>query len=36
MWFNGTVHNRHQCRETTVLGCHRCLINTGVENINNI
>jgi len=26
-----TVHNRHQCRKTTVLGCHRCLINTGVE-----
>jgi len=28
---NGTVHIRHQCRKTTVLSCHRCLINTGVE-----
>jgi hypothetical protein len=27
---------KHQCRETTVLTCHRCLINTGVENMNNI
>jgi len=30
-WSNGRVHNRHRCRKTTVLGCHRCLINTGVE-----
>jgi len=28
---NGTLHNRHQCRKTTVLGYHRCIINTGVE-----
>ncbi len=28
---NGTVHNRYQCRKTAVLGCHRCLINIGVE-----
>ncbi len=25
----------HQCRKTTVLSCHECLINTGDENINN-
>jgi hypothetical protein len=23
---------RHQCRETTVLSCHRCLISSGVKN----
>jgi len=23
--------NRHQCRKTIVLSCHRCVINTGVE-----
>ncbi len=27
---------RHQCRKTTVLSCYRCLINTGVEKMNNI
>jgi len=27
---------RHQCRITTVLSCHRCLINTGVEKMNYI
>jgi len=25
---------RHQYRKTTVLSCHRCLINTGVEKMN--
>ncbi len=33
-WFfnyNRTVHFRHQCKKTTVLSCHICLINTGVE-----
>jgi hypothetical protein len=30
------VHIRHQCRKTTVLSRHRCLINTGVEKMNNI
>ncbi len=25
-----------QCRKTTVLSCHRCLLNTGVENISNV
>ncbi len=30
------AHIRHQCRKTTVLSCHRCLINTGVEKMNNI
>ncbi len=28
---NRTARIRHQCRKTTVLSCHRCLINTGVE-----
>ncbi len=28
---NRTAHIRHQCRKTTVLSCHGCLINTGVE-----
>ncbi len=27
---------RHQRRKTTVLSCHRCLIYTGVEKMNNI
>jgi hypothetical protein len=22
---------RHLCRKTTVLSCHRCLFNTGIE-----
>ncbi len=34
--FNRTACIRHQCRKTTVSRCHRCLINTGVEKINNI
>ncbi len=29
---NRTLHIRHQCRKTTVLSCHRCLINKFVEN----
>jgi len=33
---NGTVCIRHQCRKTAVLSSHRCLINTGVEKMNNI
>jgi len=33
---NRTTHMRHQCRKTTALSCHRCLINTGVEKMNNI
>ncbi len=32
----GTAHIPHQCRKTTVLSCHRCLIKTGVEKMNNI
>ncbi len=28
---NRRAHIRHQCRKTTLLGCHRCLINIGVE-----
>jgi hypothetical protein len=36
LWHNGTARNRHQCRKTAVLGCHRCLINSGVEKMNNI
>ncbi len=26
--FNETAHIQHQCRKTTVLSCHRCLIKT--------
>ncbi len=33
---NRRAHIRHQCRKTTVLRCHRCLINTGVEKMNSI
>ncbi len=31
-----TARIRHQCQKTTVLSCHRCLINTDVEKMNNI
>jgi hypothetical protein len=30
------VYIEHQCRETTVLSCHRCLISSGVKKMNNI
>jgi hypothetical protein len=33
---NRTAHIRHQKRKTTVLSCHRCLINTDVAKLNNI
>jgi hypothetical protein len=33
---NKTAHIRHQCRKIAVLSCHRCLIKTGVEIMNNI
>jgi hypothetical protein len=33
---NLTAWIRHQCRKTTVLTCHRCPINAGVEKMNNI
>ena len=33
---NRAAHIRHQCRKTTVLSCHRCLINTGVKKMNYI
>ncbi len=33
---NRRVDIIHQCRKTTVLSYHRCLINTGVEKMNNI
>jgi hypothetical protein len=33
---NRTGHIRHKCRKTTVLSCHRCLINTCFEKMNNI
>ncbi len=33
---NGTTCIRHQCRKTAVTSCHRCLINSGVEKMNNI
>ncbi len=29
-----TERIRHQCSKTTVLSCHKCLINNGVEKIN--
>ncbi len=35
-WFNRTALTRYQGRKTTVLSCHRCLISTGVEKMNNI
>ncbi len=28
---NRTARIRHQCRKTTDLSCHRCLIHNGVE-----
>ena len=31
-FYNRTVRVKHQCRKTTVLSWHRCLINTGVKN----
>ncbi len=31
---NRTMRIGHQCRETIVLSCHRCLINNGVEKMN--
>ncbi len=30
------VHIRHQCRKTTTLSYHRCLINTCIEKMNKI
>ncbi len=33
---NGTANIRHQCRKIAVLSCHRFLINSGVEKMNNI
>jgi hypothetical protein len=33
---NRTACITHQCRKMTVLSCHRCLINTGVEKMNYI
>jgi hypothetical protein len=34
--YNRTAHIRHLCQKTTVLSCHRYLINTGVEKMNYI
>jgi hypothetical protein len=34
--FNGTARIRHQCWKTDVLSCHRFLINSGAEKMNNI
>ncbi len=33
---NRTAHTRHLCRKTTVINCHRYLMNTGAEKMNNI
>ncbi len=35
LWNSRRVHVRNFFRKTTALSCHRCLINTGVEEINN-
>ncbi len=34
--YNKRACIRHQCRKAAVLSCHRCLINTGVEKMNDI
>ncbi len=34
--FNRQACIRHLCRKTTVLSCHRLIINTGVEKMNKI
>ena len=33
---NRRARIRHRCRKTTAISGHRCLINTGVEKMNNI
>jgi hypothetical protein len=33
---NRTSRIRHQCKKTTVLSCYRWLINTSIENLNNV
>jgi hypothetical protein len=33
---NRTACIGHQCRKMAVLSCHRYIINTGVEDMNNI
>jgi hypothetical protein len=33
---NRTACIRNLCRKTTVLNCHRCPINNGIEKMNNI
>ncbi len=33
---NGTAHIRQQCKKTAVLSCHRFLISSGVEKMNDI
>ncbi len=33
---NGIAHIRHQCRKTAVLSCHRFLVNSAVEKMNDI
>ncbi len=36
IFLNRRAHIRHLCRKTTVSRCHICLINTGIEKMNNI
>ncbi len=36
IYVNRTMHIIHQCRKRTALSCHRCIICTGVEKMNNI
>jgi hypothetical protein len=33
---NRTARIRQECRRATVLSCHRCIINTGIEKMNTI
>ncbi len=33
---NRTLRIRHLCNKISDLSCQRCLINTGVKNMNNI
>jgi hypothetical protein len=35
-YLNGAACIKHQCKKTTMLSCHRCNVNTGVEKMNDI
>ncbi len=36
LFANRRAYIRHLCIKTSVLSCHRCLNDTGVEKMNNI